>query len=41
MALLENKQRKLGNKYDPVILFLNIYNYDDWFENKKSTNTRR
>ena len=33
MALSDNKKRKLGNKYDPIILFLETYNYDDWFQN--------
>ena len=36
MALSDKKKRKLGNKYDPINLFLETYNYDDWFENKKN-----
>ena len=42
MALLDDKKRKLGNKYDPVNLFLvETYNYDDWFKNEKLTDTTR
>ena len=42
MALLDDKKRKLGNKYDPVNLFLvDTYNYDDWFKNEKLTDTTR
>ena len=29
MALADNQKRKLGNKYDPVNLFHETYNYDD------------
>ena len=29
----------MGNKYDPVNLFLEIYNYDLWFENEELTDT--
>ena len=36
MALSDNKKRKLDYKYHPVNLFLEIYNCDDWFENKES-----
>ena len=36
MALPDNKKRKLGNKHDPVNLFLvDNYNFDYWFKNKK------
>ena len=36
MALPDNKKRKLGNKHNPVNLFLvDNYNFDDWFKNKK------
>ena len=32
----------MGNKYDPVNLFLVVvYNYDDWLENDKLTDTIR
>ena len=31
----------MGNKYDPITLFLGTYNYDDWFKNEKSTDTTR
>ena len=32
----------MGNKYDPVNLFLvDVYNYDDWLENDKLTDTIR
>ena len=33
MALSNSKKRKLGNKYGPINLFLETYNYDDWLEN--------
>ena len=29
----------MGNKYDPTNLFLETYDYDIWFENKKSADT--
>ena len=29
------KKRKLGNKYDPVDLFLEACNYDVWFESEE------
>ena len=38
-ALSSAKKRKLGNKYDPINLFLEAYNYDVEFENEESTNT--
>ena len=41
MALSDNKKRKLGNKFDPINVFLETYNYDVGFENKESTNTTR
>ena len=42
MALSDNKKSKLGNKYDPANLFLlDIYNYDAWFKNQKSTDATR
>ena len=27
-------KKELGNKYNPVSLFLETYNYDNWFENE-------
>ena len=27
-------KKKLGDKYNPINLFIQIYNYDVWFENK-------
>ena len=27
----------MGNKYDPIYLFLETYNYDVWLENEEST----
>ena len=38
-ALSDAQKRKLGNKYDPINLFLETYNYDAWFENERSTDT--
>ena len=38
-ALSSAKKRKLGNKYDPINLILEAYNYDVEFENEESTNT--
>ena len=35
-ALSDAQKRKLGNKYDPINLFLETYNYDNWFENEES-----
>ena len=29
----------LGNKYDPIHLFIDAYNYYVWFENEQSTDT--
>ena len=29
----------MGNKYDLINLFLETYNYNDWFQNKESTDT--
>ena len=31
---LSDAQKKLGDKYNPINLFIQIYNYDVWFENK-------
>ena len=42
MDLSDNKKNKLGNKYEPVNLFLvDTYNYGGWFRNEKSTNKTR
>ena len=42
MAFSENKKSKLGNKYNPVNLFtVDVYNYDEWFKNEKSTDTTK
>ena len=41
MALSDIKKRKLGNKYKPINLFIETYNYDGWLENKVSTDTAR
>ena len=27
-------KKQLGDKYNPINLFIQIYNYDVWFENK-------
>ena len=35
------RKRRLGNKYDPISLFLETYDYDAWFENKESTDIRK
>ena len=29
-------KRLFGNKYDPINLFLEAYNYDVWFQSNKS-----
>ena len=34
-------KKELGNKYNPVNLFLEIYNYDFWFENEEWSDTTR
>ena len=31
----------MGNKYDPIILFLQVYNHDNGFEKKELTDTAR
>ena len=31
------QKKKLWNKYDPINLFLESYNYDNWFKNEDST----
>ena len=36
----EIKKRKLGNKYDPTNLFHETYNYETWFQNKESSDTK-
>ena len=35
--LPDNKRNKMDPKYDHKTLFLERYDYDDWFENKEST----
>ena len=35
------KKTKLGNKFDPVNLLMETYNYEDWFKNEESTDTTR
>ena len=40
-ALSDTQKRELGNKYDPIDLFLGTYNYDVWFENEESAETTR
>ena len=39
--LLQIKKKKLSNKYDPITLFIETYNYDVWFENEESSDTRK
>ena len=34
-------KKELGNKYNPVNLFLEVYNYDVWFENEEWSDTTR
>ena len=34
MFLLDNNERRLGNKYDPANLFPEAYNYEDCFKNE-------
>ena len=42
MTLSDNIKSKLGNKYDPVNLFLiDTYNYDNWFKNEELADTTR
>ena len=41
MALSDNKKKKFGNKWDPVNLFLETYNYADWLKIEESANTTR
>ena len=40
-ALSDVKKRKLGNKYGPINLFLEAYNYDVWFESEELTDTTK
>ena len=35
------EKRKLVNKYDPINLFLEAYNYDVWFESEESSDTTK
>ena len=41
MTLSDNKKRKLCNRYDPVNLFHETYNYEDWCKNEESVDTTR
>ena len=34
--LSDARKRELGNKYDPINLFLETHNYNTWFENDES-----
>ena len=34
-TLSDARKRELGKKYDPINLFLETYNYDNWFENEE------
>ena len=36
-AFSDAQKRNLGNKYDPINLFLETYNHDVWFENEVLT----
>ena len=38
---IHDKKRKLGNKYDPINLFIEKYNYDVWLESEESPNTTK
>ena len=38
-TLSDAQKRNLVNKYDPINLFLDTYDYNVWFENEKSTDT--
>ena len=33
------RKKELGNKYNPINLFLETYNYDVWFENEELIDT--
>ena len=35
------KKRKLGYKYNHINLFLEIYNYDVWFESEELSDTTK
>ena len=35
--LFQMLKKELGNKYNPVNLFLKTYNYDVWFKNEVSS----
>ena len=35
MAFPDASKKELGDKCNPINLFLDIYNYDDWFENEE------
>ena len=40
MTFSDAKKRKLSNEYDSTNFFLETYNYDVWFENDESTDTK-
>ena len=40
-AVSDGKKGKLGNKYDPINLFLETYNYNVWFENEESSDATK
>ena len=40
MTFSDAKKRKLSNEYDSTNFFLETYNYDAWFENDESTDTK-
>ena len=41
MALSNNKKSKLGNKYDPVNLFLvDVYDYNNWLKREEFTDKK-
>ena len=39
--ILDAKRNKMKHKYEPKKLFLETYNYDVWFENQESSDTKR
>ena len=40
-SLSDAQKGELGNKYDPINLFLETYNYHVWFENEESADMAR
>ena len=41
MAFSDSKKINLGNKFDPINLFLETYDYVNWFENEESADTTK